>query len=107
SVVLCEYADAPAARAAYNTGLAHVGETTGLALAADKLLLIVSDPDKADPSGRKIGAISATFRDTLAPKKPAAEGGSQPEGKSGGKDGAKGDGKATDGKAAAPADKKK
>jgi hypothetical protein len=95
SVVLCEYADAAAARAAHNTGLAHVGETTGLARAADKMLLIVSDPDKADPSGRKIGAIAATFRDTLVPGKPAAgEGAPEP-------------GDKADGKAAAPADKKK
>jgi hypothetical protein len=102
SVVLCEYADATAARAAYNTGLAHVGEVTGLARAADKMLLIVSDPDKADPSGRKIDTISASFRDTLAPKKPAAEGASQPG------DGAddKAAGKA-DVKAPAPADKQK
>lgn len=106
SVVLCQYADAAAARAAYNTGLAHVGESTGLALAADKMLLVVSDPDKADPTGRKIDAISATFRDTLAPKKPAAEGAAQPEGKPEGKTDDKAADKAGD-KAAAPADKKK
>jgi hypothetical protein len=111
SVVLCEYADAAAARAAHNTGLAHVGETTGLALPAGKMLLVVSDPDKADPSGRKIDTISATFRDTLVPKKPAAE---QPEAKADGKPGDKADGKdgdkpeaKADDKAAAPADKKK
>jgi hypothetical protein len=104
SVVLCEYADAAAARAAYNTGLAHVGEATGLALAADKMLLVASDPDKADPSGRKLDSISTTFRDTLVPTKPAAE-----------QAGAKADDKAADDKtadkssdkSAAPADKKK
>ena len=107
SVVLCEYADASAARAAHNTGLAQVGEATGLALTADKMLLIASDPDKADPSGRKIDAISMTFRNTLAPKQPAAEGGSQPGGHKDGQGEIKGDGKAAVDKAAAPADKKK
>lgn len=69
AVVLCEYADAAAAHAAQNTGLGHIGETTGLALAADKLLLIVSDPDKSDPAGRKINQIAAAFRDALVPAK--------------------------------------
>jgi hypothetical protein len=69
AVVLCEYADAAAAHAAQNTGLGHVGETTGLALAADKLLLIVSDPDKSDPAGRKLNQIATAFRDTLVPPK--------------------------------------
>jgi hypothetical protein len=109
SVVLCEYADAAAARAAHNTGLTRVGETTGLALAADKMLLVASDPDKADPSGRKIDAISATFRDTLAPRKPAEEqAGDKAEGTPEAKtDDKAAGGKAAGGKAAAPADKKK
>lgn len=72
AVVLCEYADAAAAHSAQNTGLGHVGETTGLALAADKLVLIVSDPDKSDPAGRKINQIAATFRDTIVPPKAEA-----------------------------------
>jgi hypothetical protein len=58
TVVLCEYADAAAAHAAHTAGLDRVGEDTGLALAGSKYLLIVSDPDKADPSGRKINAIA-------------------------------------------------
>jgi hypothetical protein len=71
AVVLCEYADTAAAHAAQATGLGRVGETTGLALAASKQLLIVSDPDKADPSGRKINAIAESFRETVAPREPA------------------------------------
>lgn len=73
SVVLCEYADNAAAHAAQTTGLGRVGETTGLALAAGKLLLIVSDPDKADPGGRKINAIAEAFRETAAPRQSAAK----------------------------------
>jgi len=100
AVVLCEYADAAAAHASQNTGLGHVGETTGLALAADKLLLIVSDPDKSDPAGRKLNQIATSFRDTLVPPKPEAAAGD----KAGDKAGAATDAKAADDKAA---DKKK
>jgi len=93
TVVLCEYADAAASHAAHATGLGHVGETTGLALAGSKYLLIVSDPDKADPSGRKINAIAEAFREVVAPRKPAGA--------------AAGAGKAaTEGKAAQPEGKK-
>lgn len=102
AVVLCEYADAAAAHAAQNTGLSHVGEATGLALAADKLLLIVSDPDKGDPAGEKINKIAAAFRDTVVPPKAGAAAGE-------GAAGAAADGKAAGEKPAAdkPADKKK
>lgn len=98
SVVLCEYADAAAARAAHNTGLAQVGESTGLAIAAGKLLLIVSDPDKSDPEGRKINAIATAFRDTHAPEKPATEGEAKAEGESAGKNGKAADEPAAAGK---------
>jgi hypothetical protein len=97
AVVLCEYADAAAAHAAQNTGLGHVGETTGLALAADKLLLVVSDPDKSDPTGRKVNQIATSFRDTLVP--PKAEGAAAAD-----KAGAATDARAADDKA--PAKKK-
>jgi hypothetical protein len=73
TVVLCEYADAAASHAAHKTGLDRVGETTGLALAGSKYLLIVSDTDKADPAGRKINAIAEAFRETVVPRKPAGE----------------------------------
>jgi hypothetical protein len=87
TVVLCEYADAAAAKAAHTTGLGRVGENTGLALAGSKYLLIVSDPDRADPSGRKINAIAEAFGEIVAPRKPAGSAASgegkaaQPEGK--------------------------
>lgn len=76
AVVLCEYADSTAAHAAQNTGLGHIGENTGLALAADKMLLIVSDPEKSDPAGRKINQIATAYRDALVPARaePAAGG---------------------------------
>jgi hypothetical protein len=71
TVVLCEYADATAAHAAHKVGLDRVGENTGLSLAGSKYLLVVSDTDKADPSGRKINAIAEAFREVVAPRKPA------------------------------------
>jgi hypothetical protein len=109
SVVLCEYPDAAAARAAYEAGLGRVGESTGLPMAADALLLIVSDPDQDDPEGRKMNKIATTFRDTLVPSKPAAEKDEAAEsgkaadegaGKSAGKAGGKAAGGKASGKAA-------
>jgi hypothetical protein len=59
--VLCSYPDAKAAKAAEAAGLAAIGETTGSSLSRDNLLLVVSDPRKADPSGRTINAVTKSF----------------------------------------------
>ncbi|WP_428261607.1 hypothetical protein [Haliangium sp.] len=88
-VVLCQYADPATARAAQNAGLARVGETTGLALAAGTLVLIAADRDQADPSGRDINKLARIFRDTLAPPASEGDGDAGPKGKGDGK----GDGK--------------
>lgn len=60
--ILCKYEDAAAARAAQPKGLAHVGETTGLALTAGPRLLIVADREGRDPAGRTINKIATAFR---------------------------------------------
>lgn len=60
--LLCEYPDAKAAKAAEAAGLARVGETTGTAIAKDKLLLVVADRKKVDPEGRRLNLIAKTFR---------------------------------------------
>lgn len=60
---VCQFADAEAARAAYEPGLDVVGEATGLALTSGKLLLIVADRDNEDVSGRAINEIVKVFRD--------------------------------------------
>jgi hypothetical protein len=61
-VTLCEFADEAAAQAAQPAGLKLVGEATGASLASGKLLLVVSDPAKVDPSGKQINTITAPFR---------------------------------------------
>ena len=61
-VTLCEYADASAAKASEEKGLAIVGDATGASLASGKLLLVVADRRKADPSGKKLNQLTQTFR---------------------------------------------
>jgi hypothetical protein len=59
---LCEYPDAPTARRAEAAGLAQVSNATGLALAQGRMLLVLSDPDRKDPSGKHINEIARIFR---------------------------------------------
>ena len=59
---LCRYADDAAARAARPAGLAAIGETTGAALIAGPVLLVVADRQHVDPSGRTINRITRTFQ---------------------------------------------
>jgi hypothetical protein len=62
-VTLCEYGDAAAASRAEPAGLAQVTDVTGLAIAQGKLLLVVADRDRKDPSGKRINEIARAFRD--------------------------------------------
>ena len=59
---LCRFADENAARAAQPAGLAHVGESTGAAVSAGRVLLVVADPRNTDPSGKTIHRITQTFQ---------------------------------------------
>jgi hypothetical protein len=59
---VCELADADAAKRAEKPALAQVGDATGAALAQGRLLLVVADRAKADPTGKKIKDIAAAFR---------------------------------------------
>jgi len=61
-VVLCEYPDDDAAKAATEAGLARVAETTGAALSNGKMMLVLADRKKSDPSGRTINRITKLFR---------------------------------------------
>jgi hypothetical protein len=59
----CDYGDAAAAKAATKAAYDRVGDaTTGQSAAAGKCLVIVADRKNADPSGKKINAITAPFR---------------------------------------------
>jgi hypothetical protein len=61
-VTICSYAEDSAALAAREAGLKQIGETTGTALPAGKLLLVIADRDKADPNGKAINTIAKTFK---------------------------------------------
>ena len=70
-VTLCRYADAAAAEAARERGLERVGETTGAALPSGRLLLVIADRDRVDPTGRTINKVARAFADR--PQHPAAK----------------------------------
>jgi hypothetical protein len=59
---LCEYRGAEDAKRAEAAGLAQVRDATGLALAEGKLLLVLADRDRKDPSGKTINEIARSFR---------------------------------------------
>lgn len=59
---VCEFPDAKAAKTAEKAGEKAIGETTGISMAAGRLLLVVADRKKADPEGRKMNQIAAAFR---------------------------------------------
>jgi len=61
-VTLCHYADEKAAKAAEEAGLATVGDATGVSIAQGKMLLVVADRRKADPSGKTIDQVTKVFR---------------------------------------------
>jgi hypothetical protein len=59
---VCEFADAGAAKKAERAAEKSIGETTGISMAAGRMLLVVADRKKADPEGRKMNQIAAAFR---------------------------------------------
>lgn len=56
-VLVCQFATPDEAKAAEPKGLEWVGEATGMAQAAGKVLVAASDRRKSDPSGRTIDAL--------------------------------------------------
>ena len=62
-VLLCVYPSAKEAEAAKEAGLAWVGDTTGAAEPAGRVLISIADRRKSDPSGRTINQLMK-----LAPK---------------------------------------
>lgn len=59
---VCVYRDEAAAKEKREAGLKLVGNHTGASLARGKLLLIVIDRERVDPSGRTINRITQSFR---------------------------------------------
>jgi hypothetical protein len=57
-VLVCQYATDEEAKAAEEQALAWVGDTTGIARAAGKVLVAAADRSKADPSGRTLNQLT-------------------------------------------------
>jgi hypothetical protein len=57
-VLVCEFPSDAEAKAAEEPGLVWVGEATGIARAAGKVLIAAADRRKADPSGRTINKLT-------------------------------------------------
>jgi|GEM_PF-6947672 len=60
--VVCEYSSVDAADRAREAGLRVVGSATGLAVASGPLLLVATDREGADPSGKAINRVTQVFR---------------------------------------------
>jgi hypothetical protein len=62
SVTLCEFESEEAAKKGAEAGWELVGNTVGSSLASGKLVLVVADPRKEDPAGRRIDSVVRTFQ---------------------------------------------
>lgn len=59
---VCEFADDEAAKKAEEIAFERIGTSVGSAIAEGKTLLVVSDPKKEDPSGRRLNDVIKAFR---------------------------------------------
>ena len=61
---LCNFKEAELARKAEDSGWELVGNAVGSSVVSGKVLLVIADPRKEDPSGRRINDLIQTFRQT-------------------------------------------
>ena len=61
---VCEFKGTEQARKAEDAGWELVGNTVGSVVVSGKALLVIADPRKEDPSGRRINELIQTFRET-------------------------------------------
>lgn len=59
---LCEFDSEDAAKQGAEAGWRLVGNTVGSSLASGKWVLVVADPRKEDPTGRRIDSVVRTFQ---------------------------------------------
>lgn len=62
---LCEFDDEEQAKKAEEAGWELVGKSVGSSVAVGKVVLVISDTRKEDPSGRKLNELIQTFRKEL------------------------------------------
>ncbi|AKF85399.1 hypothetical protein MFUL124B02_11770 [Myxococcus fulvus 124B02] len=60
---LCVFEDAQRAQQAEEAGWKLVGDSVGAAAVSGKMLLVVADPKKEDPSGRRLNALVKTYQE--------------------------------------------
>lgn len=56
-VLVCTFGDEKAAKQAEDSGLAWVGDTTGVSKAQGEMLIVVADRKKVDPHGKVISQV--------------------------------------------------
>ncbi len=61
---VCDFSDAEQARKAEDAGWELVGSAVGSSIVSGKVLLVVADSRKEDPSGRRINDVIRTFQQT-------------------------------------------
>jgi hypothetical protein len=61
---LCDFKEAELAKKAEDEGWALVGNAVGSSVASGKVLLVIADPRKEDPSGRRLNELIETFQRT-------------------------------------------
>jgi len=64
-VTLCEFGDAEAAKKAEEAGFDLVGKVVGSSIAAGKLVLVIADTKKEDPSARRMNELVKLFRERM------------------------------------------
>ena len=78
TALLCDFADPQSAEAGRKRGLGWIGDATGAALIQDNRLLVVSDRDGVDPSGKAINQITRLFLQAEAPSEAPAAAAAKP-----------------------------
>ncbi|MFY0576266.1 hypothetical protein ACN28S_19610 [Cystobacter fuscus] len=61
---VCDFSEAEQARKAEDAGWELVGSAVGSSIVSGKVLLVVADSRKEDPSGRRINDVIRTFQQT-------------------------------------------
>ncbi|WP_163991376.1 hypothetical protein [Pyxidicoccus caerfyrddinensis] len=59
---VCVFDNAEKAKQAEEAGWTLVGNTVGSTVVSGKLVLVIADPRKEDPTGRRINALVKTFQ---------------------------------------------
>ena len=65
SATICEFASAEEAGKAQESGWELLGGAVGSSVAAGKILLVIADPKKEDPSGRRLNELINSFRKNM------------------------------------------